>query len=436
MNGDFKWDPYADQPHNVAPKRERFWYHFRFASGYLSLFSSNIQKATRVLSLYRKYKRKMHRDSVPLDNPFGVSVSPSENGAGEILGGLKELGIQNTLVRIPSWEKERLNFYLKFVERIKAQGFEVIISLLQRRQDVQNLSGWKNFLDEVFSRFRHLNSFFEIGHAWNRTKWGVWDYREYLQLAEASVLLAKKHGIKIVGPAVIDFEFHLYPIVLKKINFDKITSLLYVDRLGAPENTQFGWDASRKVALLKAVVDGCLKENRDVWITEMNWPLKGRGKYSPAAGKVNVTEEEQANFLVRYFVLVLTSGFVERVYWWQLAAPGYGLIDNLAGDWRKRPGFFAMKCMVERLKKTVFIKRIPHPEAFIFLFRRKREFCAVCWTKKRVVGHIFPQRILRVENRDGEEISLNGDCIQIGPSPRYVYFGEKNESWESNQRII
>ncbi len=426
MDQDFKWDPHADQPHNVAPKKERFWYHFQFAPSYLPLLSSNIQRAIPVLSLYRAYKNKMYRVPVPMDSPFGVSISPGENREGEVLESLRDLGVQKTLVRIPSWEKERLNFYLKFVEKIQDQGFDVVISLLQRRQDVQNLSDWGSFLEEVFARLRYLSSFFEIGHAWNRTKWGVWDYKEYLKLAESSVLLAKKYDIKIIGPAVIDFEFHLYPIVLKKIAFDKITSLLYVDRLGAPENTQVGWDTSRKVALLKAVVDGCLKEKRNIWITEMNWPLKGREKYSPAAGRVNVTEEDQANFLVRYFVLVLASGFVERIYWWQLAAPGYGLIDNLGKNWRKRPGFFALKCMVERLENSVFLERIPHHKAFIFLFRKEKCSYAVCWTREGTVDHTFPRGILRVESRDGVELPLKNDRIQIGPSPRYVYFEENN----------
>lgn len=428
MNRDFRWDPFADQPHNVAPKKERFWYHLRYASGYVSLLLSNIQKAIPVLTLYGKYKKKMYRETVPMDSPFGVSVSPSENRLEEVLERLMELGIRKTLMRIPSWEKEKLDFYLKSVEKIQAQGFEVVLSLLQRRQDVRNLSDWKNFLNEVFSGFGHLSPFFEIGHAWNRTKWGVWDYREYLRLAEASVSLARKHGVKIIGPAVIDYEFHLYPIILKNIAFDKITSLLYVDRRGAPENTQFGWDTSRKVALLKAVVDGCLKAKRDVWITEMNWPLKGREKYSPAAGRVNVTEEEQANFLVRYFILVLASGFVERVYWWQLAAPGYGLIDNSAKNWRRRPAFFALKCMAQRLESTIFVERIPHPKAFIFLFREEKGFFAVCWTKEGTAEHIFPQRIRKVENRDGEEIVLKSDRIRIGPAPRYVYFDENSES--------
>lgn len=422
MDQDFEWNPYADQPHNVAPKKERFWYHFRFAPGYFSLLLSNVRKALPVLARYRKYKKSMYETPSLLHHPFGVSVSPHSQRNEEVLNTLKQLGVQQALIRIPSWEKENLNFYERFIGQVKEGGFDIILSLLQRREDVRNPKTWERYLDDVFSRFRSFGSFFEIGHAWNRTKWGVWDYREYLRLAEPSVSLAKKHDVKLIGPAVIDFEFHLYPIVLKKIAFDKITSLLYVDRAGAPENTQFGWDASKKVALLRAVVDSCLEEKRDIWITEMNWPISGTGKYSPAVGKMNVTEEEQANYLVRYFVLCLSTGFIDRIYWWQLVAPGYGLIDNRPKDWRKRPSFFAMKALVERLEGSLFLEKTPHPELFLFLFRKQDREFAICWTHHSPARHTFSQRVLRVEDRSGKEVPIQDNRVPIGPSPLYVYF--------------
>ncbi len=422
MDPDFKWNACADQPHNVAPKKERFWYHFRFAHGYFPLLFSNIRMALPVLSRYWKYKKTMYKMPSKMCHPFGVSVSPDEQRNDEVLNCLKQLGIRHTLVRIPSWEKDKLQFYKKFIGQIKKMGFDIMISLLQRRKDVRNPAAWQQFLDDVFSQLKPFCTQFEIGHAWNRTKWGVWDYREYLRLAAPSVLLAQKHKVKLLGPAVIDFEFHLYPVVLKRIPFDKISSLLYVDRSGAPERTQFGWDTSRKIVLLRAVVDACLKEKHDIWITEMNWPIAGTGKYSPAVGGMNVSEEEQANFLVRYFILCLATGFVDRIYWWQLAAPGYGLIDNRPKEWRKRPSFFALKSMVARIDGSLFKKRVPHSEAFIFLFHKQGGQFAVCWTQALSVEHTFSRRVLRVESRDGEEVPIQDNRVLLGPSPRYVYF--------------
>lgn len=422
MSQDFLWNPFADQPHNVVPKRERFWHHFKYVPSYLSLVSANLLEAFPVLSLYRKYRRMVYKKQTKLEHCFGVSVSPLESRNDEVLEHLKDLGIQQTLVRIPSWERERLGFYQRFIEMIRARDIDVILALLQQRRDVKSPGKWLYFLEEVFSRFHSECSFFEIGHAWNRTKWGVWDYREYLKLAEPAVSLAQNCSVKLLGPAVIDFEFHLYPPILKEIFFDKITSLLYVDRVGAPENRQFGWNTTRKIALLKAIVDGCSQKKQDLWITEVNWPIEGTGKYSPAVGRANVSEEDQADYLVRYYILCLASGYVDRIYWWQLVAPGYGLIDSRPKDWRRRPGFFALKSMIDRLDGSFFVEKVPHPDAQIFMFRKGERLVAVCWTTEASVVHMFNRRVQRVENRDGRELSFQDNRIYIDPSPKYVHF--------------
>jgi hypothetical protein len=311
--------------------------------------------------------------------------------------------------------------YEKFADILLENKVELTGALLQRRDDVLDPSRWKDFVEEVFIRFGKHCAFFEVGHAWNRTKWGVWNYKEYLHLARSAADLAEKYDVKIVGPAVIDFEFHLYPPVLKEIPFDKVSSLLYVDRVGPPEDTQFGWDTATKVALLKATVDVSAIEGRDLWITEVNWPLKDTGKYSPASGKPNVTEERQADYLVRYHILTLASGFVERIYWWQLVAPGYGLIDNRAEGWRKRPSFFAFKTMVAILEGSTFVRKIDFPQAKLFHFVKDGESYVVCWTTGPAFELNFPFPAKRIIDRDGHGESLRDNRILIDGSPKYVF---------------
>lgn len=429
MGFEFRWNPYADQPHNVALREERLRHHLKYAGSYFGLAGSNIRKAVPILSLYHKYRKKMYEEEVRVDKPFAISVSPLADKNEKILELLKETGIRKTLVRVPSWEKDKLDVFEKFFGLLSEQGIELTVALLQQRDDVLNPSHWQNFLKDAFFRFGRISPYFEIGHAWNRTKWGVWDYREYLNLARPALPLAEKYGVKLVGPAVIDFEFHLYPPVCDAVPFDRVSSILYVDRMGAPENKQFGWDTSKKVALLKAVVDGSFGEVKEVWITEVNWPLKGTGKYSPASGKPNVSEEEQADYLVRYFILCLASGFVQRIYWWQLVAPGYGLIDSRSKEWRKRPAFFAMKTMAKLLEGSTFTGRIAHHQALIFCFKREsaegkrgEENFAVCWTKGAQCDYDFGRRIVRILSRDGEEISFKGTRVKVSSSPKYIFF--------------
>ena len=221
---------------------------------------------------------------------------------------------------------------------------------------------------------------------------------------------------------MIDFEFHLYPVILKEIPFDIVSSLLYVDRVGAPENTQFGWDTPKKTALLRAVIDGSFQEKHSIWITEVNWPLEGTGRYSPASGKPNVSESLQRDYLVRYYILVLAGGLIERVYWWQLAAPGYGLIDDREENWRNRPAFSALRFLVSQIRHSVCLGRIQNDKAEIFSFRRNDEDFVVCWTNKTPCEHEFPQRIRKITGVTGEVMSSSSKAVRIDGSPKYIYF--------------
>jgi len=391
----FRWNAYADQPHNVASRRERLKHHLKYGFSYIILVALSFSGLIPVFRLYRKYRKAMYRASLEIEAPFAVSVSPAGERNNEVVQNLKDIGVNKTLVRIPSWERKNLPQYEKFIKLLRSHGFEITLALLQQREDVLDPSRWEGFLEEVFTRFKRMCSYFEIGHAWNRTKWGVWDYREYLKLARPASFLAQKHEVKLVGPAVIDFEFQLYPPVLKKVPFEKVSSLLYVDRQGAPENKQCGWDTARKVALLKAVIDGCSGVEQDCWITEVNWPLKDTGKYSPAAGRPNVSEDEQADFLVRYYVICLASGFVERIYWWQLVAPGYGLIDSRQEIWRRRPSFHAFRTMAELLEGSTFLEKVQDVQPEIFMFQKHGRKFAVCWSHGLSETFIFPEKVIR-----------------------------------------
>ena len=222
---------------------------------------------------------------------------------------------------------------------------------------------------------------------------------------------------------MIDFEFHLYPPTLRVLPFDKVSSLLYVDRVGAPENAQFGWTAAKKIALFRAVADRSARKPVGAWITEFNWPLEGTGKYSPASGKPNVTEDEQADYLVRYYVLGLASGLVERMFWWQLVAPGYGLVDDREPVWRWRPGFAALKAMIEILSGSVFTGRDAAPGAEIYRFKKDGKELAVCWTNGPPLAHDFKRPVDTIVGRDGGGGAAEpGGEVKIDRTPKYVFF--------------
>ncbi|MDD8015225.1 MAG: hypothetical protein PHX45_05990 [Acidobacteriota bacterium] len=423
MSFRFEWNAYADQPHNVAPRSERMRHHWKRAGSYLALAAANLKRAVPILSRYREYRKAMFMKSVSIRDGIACSVSLREDGRNdEVVRLLKETGVRETLVRVASWEKEKIGDFERFIRILRQEGFQVSVSLLQQRDDVLSPGKWEAFLSEVFERLGPFADCFEIGHAWNRTKWGVWDFTEYLRLAVPAFSQASRRGVRLAGPAVIDFEFHLYPVTLPGLPFHKVTSLLYVDRVGAPENKQCGWNTVQKVALLKAVVDCCATGSRDLWITEVNWPLKGTEPWSPVSGKPNVTEEEQADYLARYYVLCLAGGLVEKVFWWQLVAPGYGLVDSREEPWRKRPGFEALRTLARELEGSEFIGKVRGSAAEIFLFRRDGREFVIGWAPRAPAEHVFDRRIAGVRGRDGRERPFEQGRIRLDGSPRYVYF--------------
>jgi hypothetical protein len=178
----------------------------------------------------------------------------------------------------------------------------------------------------------------------------------------------------------------------------------------------------RKLALLRAVVDKCSRKGQELWITEFNWPLKDTGKYSPAAGRPNVSEEEQADYLVRYHLLALSSGWVDRIYWWQLVAPGYGLVDSRSVVWRRRPAFRALQTLKRFCGNSVYQGRyLVHPTAHILSFCRGREVFAAGWTEGEPICYRFPLPVKRVVGRDGEELTIKGPDVMLDGHPKYVF---------------
>jgi hypothetical protein len=75
-------------------------------------------------------------------------------------------------------------------------------------------------------------------------------------------------------------------------------------------------------------------------VSEVNWPLR-EGPHSPAGKAVSVDEERQAEYLVRYARMAYGTGLLDRIDWWQLIAPGYGLVDPRGGTLRRRPAYHA-----------------------------------------------------------------------------------------------
>ena len=248
-------------------------------------------------------------------------------------------------------------------------------ALPQNRELVRDPARWRAQMEEIAARFTPYGRHFQIGQAINRSKWGVWTLGEYLALARAAGEVLRRHpGVEILGPSVIDFEYHVTAAALNHaragVRFDAVSALLYVDRRGAPENRQAGLDTVDKVVLLRAIAETARNADPRCWITEVNWPLR-EGPHSPAGRAVSVEEEPQADYLVRYYLLALGTGLVERVFWWQVVARGYGLCDPLDGAGRCGEGRALRSEDPARAVEGATFKALPSSgPARLYRFRR------------------------------------------------------------------
>ena len=109
------------------------------------------------------------------------------------------------------------NLSPRLAEPLAAAGHDVVhvadVGLL-RATDVE-IVRWcvaqrRVAVTELGERFSPYGSTFQIGQAVNRSKWGFWTRTEFLEIyRDASVVLRTIDGVRLAGPAVIDFELQV-----------------------------------------------------------------------------------------------------------------------------------------------------------------------------------------------------------------------------------
>jgi hypothetical protein len=180
------------------------------------------------------------------------------------------------------------------------------------------------------------------------------------------------------------------------------------------------------VTLLRAIADVGRCSSSRCWITEVNWPL-WEGPHSPAGKTVAVGEEEQADFLVRYYLLALGTGLVERVYWWRLLARGYGLVVPMGdGLLRRRPSWHALKTLIGQLEGAVFEGPVTAPAgAYLYKFNRDGRDIVVGWSPAPGTRATLPRPPLEAVARDGGQAPTpTGRDVVLGPSPTYYHLAD------------
>jgi hypothetical protein len=265
---------------------------------------------------------------------------------------VKELGVKSLQIRVFLNDMDHIDEYVVFAKKF-GKDKEILISIIQDRVHIEDPELLAQDIKTIFDKFQHISSEYQIGNAINRIKWSFVSMEEYLKFYETVQNVRDEYfpKLKLIGPSVIDFEYQNTIRTLfnnANIHFDKVSALLYVDRRGSPENTQMGiFDLKNKIEFLDTIVKSSTQTDKHIYLTEVNWPIAGTAPYAPTSEKECVSEDLYLQYMLAYFDIASKTGKIEKVFWHQLIAPGYGLVDDREGTLRKRDAFQAFKKMIK-----------------------------------------------------------------------------------------
>jgi len=401
----FIWDQYSDQPYPIRDKSYKK--SIRKINMFKKIKTHLLTPLLVPLYIHSKLFKKSRK--VELSNFFGMGLS-LEKGSKQIEF-IEELDIKNLLIRFPISDIENIEKYIEFVESFK--GRDVLINILQHREYLDSLD---LKFEKIFQRFSEVGvKEFQIGNAINRTKWGFFSVDEYLSFYESAYRVRNRlfSDIELVGSSVIDFEFenilHTHRNS-RDIEFDTTSSLLYVDRRGEPEGKQYRFfDLKSKIELLNSIVHFSKKSRDRVYITETNWPIKNTAPYTPTSQKEAVSNEDYSRYMVRYLLIAIATQKVERVYWHQLMAHGYGLIDKNSVPY---PQYLAFKTIHNLLKDDVL-----QSYSFKSIYELIFENITVYWSTKKEYKIEFKEEKTVIDIFGNQTISKE---ITIGRDPIFI----------------
>ncbi|WP_404318177.1 hypothetical protein [Malaciobacter canalis] len=344
----FFWDKYSDQPSVIKDKAYKKSMRKKYIFDYVKMLFSSLLILPFAILFMKLFKGKNNFSNKEFIG-LGVNLD-KDDGQNTQQKLIEELGIKNLIIRVPLWDMKNIDSYVKFAKSFNEKSSKnILINIMQDRAHIQNHELLKKDLDTIFSKFNSFVSEYQVGTTINRAKWGFFAVKEYLEFFKIAQDLRdeKYKDLKLIGPSTIDFEYYYNVRAMfnfYNIRYDKVSTLLYVDRRGSPYNTQYVFfDTKNKIDLLYSLCKFSPKSNDKIYITEVNWPLSNTAPYAPTSEKECVSNELYSNYMLEYLKTAKKSKKIQKVFWHQLIAPGYGLVDNRDGKIVKLPQFYALK---------------------------------------------------------------------------------------------
>lgn len=433
------WDERSAQSISTWKSRDRA--KLIPVSDHLKVALATMKAAPGVWSKYKSLLGDCYNERVDMRNRVGVGVCFTADTCENRLVLLRDLGNLPVMVRFQHHETEvQWRFLAGVVKDLAAGGRMVSVALVQDRRAIRDAESWSRFVALVLQLVAEHVEWVEVGHAINRVKWGIWTLAEHGNLLRVAMDASKEYSnVRFIGPAGIDFE---YPYVLAALEnipdgmrFEGLSHHLYVDRRGAPENRQGRFSSLEKFALARAIACQARNCGDKLIVSEVNWPISGTGVYSPVNSPYespgpryndpSVSEDEYADFMVRYLLIALCSGMVDSVYWWRLVARGFGLVDDTdPSNWRQRVAYLMLKQFITVVGNSTFVEKPcaddgTDAEMFLFEDPDGKRVC-VAYSIGGSNGVSFPREYSSVSGATGEAIE-GPEAALLTSRPKYFF---------------
>ena len=368
-----------------------------------------------------------------LDSPFGINGFITTRFNGQDLARsaktLKDLGIDWTREEFfwqgiePEKDKFNFAFYDNAVSETKKSGLN-ILGLLdygtgwassspdpepgRDKYMPKNIEDWDSFVGHVVSRYKKDIKYWQI---WNEPNIATFwkpepSPNDYCRLLQASYKTIKSidPDAKIVlgGTSGVDLPY------LKKIIDCGANS--YYDILAvhpyrptftmSPENNGYISDLDKIISFNKE-----FGWNKPIWITELGWPTDSRE---------GVSEEKQAAYLIRAYLLALSRPEISKIFWYDFRDDGndktyrehnFGIITR---DYDQKVSFNFLKSFIKVFDHSSFDSYQVANDVYIFKFIRSNDTKELYFIwKSSGESKIAVSNLDHLFYLDGTEYSIN-----------------------------
>lgn len=292
------------------------------------------------------------------------------------------------------------------------------------------LAGFANYCKALATRYKGKIRYYEIWNEWtggcgmkgkdgkNRPGNTPENYSALLKVAYETVKAVDPNAY-IIGLGGEHSEHHFNAIE----GMFKAGALKYCDAVSVhPYRYPRSPEESDMVGEIMKIKDLVTKYGgkQNIWITEVGWPTH--------KGSRETTEAEQARMLVRSHVLMMATGVVEKLFWYDLMDDGidraynennFGIIRHPKFYCMPKPAYSAYAVMSSMLTGvTLKGKSALHGNAEAYEFKRGDGTVIVAWAPKTACTITIPAGRKAVDMM-GNVISSDAD-VTLGTDPVYL----------------